>query len=264
MPYVQRQGLNVYYESHGRGLPVVLLHPLSLNHYFWVHQLFAFARTNRVLVMDHRGHGLSDKPAMGYSIAEMTADLRSVLDDAKIERAVLVGCSAGSMIALQAAVEDPVRVAALVLVSGATKLAPQIPPAVVQAYEQRFEAAFDYMIQGPTSAVTKRARPEVPTFLSDVYRVPSNFSPDVFVSCIRDPGGVFNWDVSTRLKDIRQPVLVLAGEEDQTMPLEAMRMLGASIPGANFKLVPGVGHYYPLERPRAFNADLRAFLGRVA
>jgi pimeloyl-ACP methyl ester carboxylesterase len=168
------------------------------------------------------------------------------------------------MIALQAAVEDPARVAALVLVSGATKLAPHIPPAVVQAYEQRFEAAFNYMIQGSTSAVTKRDRSEVPTFLFDVYRVPSNFSPSVFVSCIRDPGGVFNWDVSTRLKDIRQPVLVLAGEEDQTMPLEAMRLLGTSIPGAKFKVVPGVGHYYPLERPGDFNDDLRAFLERIA
>jgi 3-oxoadipate enol-lactonase len=263
MPYIQRNDVTIHYESIGHGSPIVFLHALSLNRYAWVHQLFAFARTHRVLVIDHRGHGLSDKPAAGYAIGEMAADLLAVLDHAGINTAILVGCSVGSMIAVQAALDAPERVVAMMLVSCATNLSPHVPRVVVEAYEQRFDAAFNYMIQGSTSEATKRLRPEVSAFLSDAYRASDSFSRDVFVSCMRDLNGVFNWNVATRLKEIRQAVLVVAGQEDQTMPFEAMRMLATSIPGAEFKMVPAVGHYYPLERPCDFNDDLRAFLGRL-
>jgi pimeloyl-ACP methyl ester carboxylesterase len=262
MPYVERNGVKVYYESFGRGTPLVFLHPLSLNRYVWAGQLFSFARSHRVLVVDHRGHGLSDKPARGYAISEMAADLLAILDDAGVDRAMLVGNSAGGMIAVQTALDAPDRVIAMMLVSCATNLAPSVPPAVLQAYAERFELAFDYMIQGSISARTKRERPEVGAFLSDAYRVQGSFSHSVFLSCIGDPNGVFNWNVVDRLKEVRQPALVVAGQEDETMPLEAIKLL-AKETRAEFKLVADVGHYYQLERPADFIEDLRAFLCRI-
>ena len=263
MPYAERDGVRIFYESFGEGAPVVFLHALSMNRYAWVHQVFAFARDHRVVVLDHRGHGLSDKPAGGYSVPQMALDVRVVLDHAGIDEAVLVGNSAGSMIALQVALDAPERVRAMMLVSCATNLAPYIPAEVLRAYEARFEAAFDYMSQGATSARTKRERPDVTAFLADVYRTKGNFSREVFLSSIRDPDGVFNWNVTDRLKDVRQPALVIAGHEDQAMPLEAMRALAEGLPRATFKVIPDVGHYYALERPIDFNADLHAFVASV-
>jgi pimeloyl-ACP methyl ester carboxylesterase len=260
MPYAQRENVGIFYETFGKGPPIVFLHPLSMNRYAWGHQVFAFARSHRVVVLDHRGHGLSDKPAAGYSIRKMALDARAVLDHAGIDDAVLVGNSAGAMTAIQLALDAPQRVRALFLASCATNLAPSIPAEVLQAYDARFEAAFDYMSDGATSARTKRERPEVTAFLADVYRAEGSFSRDVFLSCIRDPGGVFNWNVTDRLREVRQPALVLAGQEDRAMPIEAMRALAGGIPRATFKLVPDVGHYYPLERPTDFNNDLRGFL----
>jgi pimeloyl-ACP methyl ester carboxylesterase len=262
MPYVERDGVRIFYESFGDGgTPIVFLHALSLNRYAWTHQAFAFARTHRIVVLDHRGHGLSDKPASGYSVGEMALDVRAVLDHAGIDDAVLVGNSAGGMIAVQVAVDAPKRVRALILVSCATNLAPHIPAEVLQAYDARFEAAFDYMTQGATSARTKRERPEVAAFLADVYRARGNFSRNVFLSCIRDPDGVFNWHLGERLGDVLQPALVVAGQEDHAVPLAAVRLLAERLPNATLKVVPDVGHYYALERPSDFNDDLRAFLG---
>jgi 3-oxoadipate enol-lactonase len=263
MPHVERDGVKIFYESFGQGTAVVFLHPLSLNRYAWVHQLFGFARTHRVVVVDHRGHGLSDKPAGGYSIREMALDARAVLDHAEIDQAILVGNSAGGMVAVQTALDAPKRVVALMLVSCATNLAPSVPAGVLRAYDARFEAAFDYMIQGSISARTKRERPEVAALLSGAYRAKGNFSREVFLSCIHDSDGVFNWDVTERLKDISQPALVIAGQEDRTMPMEAMRALARRLPHAEFKIVADVGHYYQLERPDHFNADLRAFLTQL-
>jgi len=93
----------------------VFLHPTSANRYVWAHQIFAFARDHRVIVLDHRGHGLSDKPAVGYAIGEMAKDTLSVLDHAGVGAAVLVGNSVGSMIALQIALDAPDRVLGMML-----------------------------------------------------------------------------------------------------------------------------------------------------
>jgi 3-oxoadipate enol-lactonase len=260
MPCVRRGDVASSYESFGEGAPVVLLHALSMNRYAWVHQVFALARTHRVLVVDLRGHGLSDRPAGGYSIPEMALDVRAVLDDASVEQVSVVGNSAGGMIAVQLALDAPERVERMVLVSCATGLSPLVPPAVLQAYEARFEAAFDAMTRGATSARTKRERPEVASFLADVWRARGNFSPLVFQSCVRDPGGVFGWDVTERLREIERPALVFAGQEDQAVPLDAVRALAEGLPRATLRIVPEVGHYYPMERPGDFNDELRAFL----
>jgi pimeloyl-ACP methyl ester carboxylesterase len=262
MPLIERNGVHVYYEIFGHGPPLVLLHSLSTNRYVWANQLFAFARDHRVLVVDHRGHGLSDAPATGYAIAEMAADLVAVLDHAAVDRAVLVGSSAGGMIAVQAALDAPARVRAMMLVSCATNLAPAIPPEVLRAYEARFEQAFDYMIGGAISARTKRDRPEVGAFLADVYRVKGSFSREVFLECIRDPAGVFNWNVAERLNEIRLPALVISGQEDRAVPIEATAFLAREL-HAEHRVVPDVGHHYQLESPADFNADLRAFLNRA-
>jgi 3-oxoadipate enol-lactonase len=264
MPSIERDGTKIHYESYGQGAPLVLLHALSLNRYAWTHQAFAFARTNRVIVLDQRGHGLSDKPASGYAITEMTRDLLAVLDHAGVADAVLVGNSAGGMVALQAALDAPERVRALVVVSSATNLAPHVPSQVLEAYTNRFEAAFDFMMDGALSARTKRERPEVAAFLHDAFRVRENFAREVFLSCIRDPGGVFGWNIEDRLTAVQKPALVLAGEEDQSIPMEAVRRLASALPHAQLEVVPDVGHYHALERPDDFNRRLRAFLDVTA
>ena len=79
MPYITRNDVNVHYESFGRsqgGKPaIVFLHPWSTNRYIWSFQILKFARDHQCVVVDHRGHGMSDKPDSGYAIGEMAADV---------------------------------------------------------------------------------------------------------------------------------------------------------------------------------------------
>ena len=93
-------------------MPIVFLHPWTTNGNIWYYQVFPFALTNQVIVVDHRGHGRSDKPKSGYSIQEHARDVAAVLDAAKIDRAVLVGNSIGGMIAMQFTLDHPERVLA--------------------------------------------------------------------------------------------------------------------------------------------------------
>ena len=86
MPHITRNGVKVFYESFGQGAnTLVFLHPWTTNHYIWAFQVNEFAKDYRVLVVDHRGHGQSDKPASGYGIGEMAADVVAILDDAKVD-----------------------------------------------------------------------------------------------------------------------------------------------------------------------------------
>lgn len=260
MPHVERDGVTLHYESYGTGSPLVLLHPIATSRYYWASQVFSFARAHRVIVLDHRGHGLSSRPSGGYSVPVMAADLLAVLDHARAERATLVGNSIGGMIALQTAIDAPERVAALVVVSSATGLAPVVPPEVRVAYRERFEATFAFMMENAVSARTRRENPEVMAFLSGAAAAPENFVPAVLQACVADPQGVFDWDITRKLGDLRAPTLILAGAEDRAVPIEATRALAGAIPGARFEIVADAGHYLPLERPAEFNERLRAFL----
>ena len=123
MPYVNRNGVNIYYETYGQGFPIVFLHPFSTNGSIWTFQTYSFARTNQCVVIDERGHGRSDKPQQGYAIKEMAADVITVLDALKIAKAVFVGNSIGGMITMQLNLDAPDRVAGNVIVSSGTNLA---------------------------------------------------------------------------------------------------------------------------------------------
>jgi pimeloyl-ACP methyl ester carboxylesterase len=264
MPYVNRSGVNIYYETYGQGDPLVFLHPFSTNGYIWYFQTFSFARTNQCVVLDERGHGRSDKPQQGYAIKEMAADVVAVLDELKLNKAILVGNSIGGMIVMQLNLDYPGRVAGNVIVSSGTNVAAGMPAEAMAAFQQNPEAAFGALMEGAISAKTKRERPEILDLMKAQFAVEGNFPRYVFNAAGADPGGVFNWDITSRLKEIRKPTIVFAGEEDQGNPVAMNKLLADNIPGAQLRVVKDVGHFYQLEKPTEFNQELRQFINRVA
>lgn len=263
MPYVNRNGVNIYYETYGKGFPVVFLHPFSTNGSIWTFQTYAFAQTNQCIVIDERGHGRSDKPQQGYAIKEMAADVVAVLDTLNIKKAVFVGNSIGGMITMQLNLDAPDRVAGNVIVSSGTNLGAGMPPEAAQAFQKDLVGAFGGLIEGALAAKSKRERPELFAMLKGQFVAQENFPHHVFFAAAGDPNGVFNWNISDRLKDIKKPTLVLAGEEDQATPVAANKFLADNIPGAQLKVLKDVGHFYEVERPADFNVELQQFLKQV-
>jgi len=264
MPYVKRGGVNIYYETYGKGSPIVFLHPFSTNGYIWYFQTFTFARTNQCVVIDERGHGRSDKPQQGYAIKEMAADVVAVLDELKINKAIFVGNSIGGMITMQTNLDAPDRVAGNVIVSSGTNLAAGMPPEVMAAFQKDLAGAFGGLVEGALSAKSKRERPELLELMKSQFLVEENFPRHVFFAAASDPNGVFNWNITDRLKDISKPTLILAGEEDQATPVAANKMLADNIPGAQLRVVKDIGHFYEVEQPAAFNGELQQFVKQIA
>jgi pimeloyl-ACP methyl ester carboxylesterase len=264
MPYVNRSGVNSYYETYGQGVPLVFLHSFSANGYIWYFQTFTFARTNQCVVIDERGHGRSDKPQHGYAIKEMAADVIAVLDELKLNRAILVGNSIGGMIVMQLNLDYPERVVGNVIVSSGTNLGAGMPAEAKAAFQHNPEAAFGALMEGAIAAKTKRERPEILELMKAQFAVEGNFPRYVFSAASADPGGVFNWNITSRLKEIRKPTIVFAGEEDQGTPVAVNKLLADNIPIAQLRVVKEVGHFYQLEKPAEFNQELRQFINRVA
>jgi 3-oxoadipate enol-lactonase len=114
MPYASLNGIDLYYEEHGKGFPLVLAHGAGGNHLSWWQQVPEYARRHRVITFDHRGWGLSiDSDDRGP--AAFIEDLRLLLDHLEIEQAVLIGQSMGGLTSLGVALERPARVRGLVM-----------------------------------------------------------------------------------------------------------------------------------------------------
>jgi len=109
----------------GSGKDVLCVHGITANCRCWDVMASALFPAHRVIAMDLRGRGLSDRPDTGYSLEHHVRDILTLLDEQKIERVVLMGHSLGAFIALAFAAEHPRRLERLVLVDGAGKLSPE-------------------------------------------------------------------------------------------------------------------------------------------
>lgn len=115
MPNTIANGININYEVHGAGSPVVLIGGLGSHIQSWATQLPIYSEHYKVIAFDNRGMGKSDKPDMEYSIEMMADDAVSLLDSLDIEKASFVGKSMGGMISQWIGIKYPNRVDKLVM-----------------------------------------------------------------------------------------------------------------------------------------------------
>lgn len=122
MAYFEHEGCTLHYEEYGQGEPLVLLHGLGSSCQDWEYQVPELARQYRVILLDVRGHGRSDKPRERYSIAGFSADLLALLEHLNTGPVHLAGLSMGGMIGFQFAVDHPHRLRSLCIVNSAPEV----------------------------------------------------------------------------------------------------------------------------------------------
>ena len=115
MPIVEANGIKLYYEERGAGDPLVMIMGITARGAVWEKHADFWQRNFRCILPDNRGVGLSDKPAGPYTSAHMADDYAALMQELGIERARVIGCSMGSIIAQQRALRHPARVRSMVL-----------------------------------------------------------------------------------------------------------------------------------------------------
>ncbi len=248
-------GVRLHYRIQGRpGAPwLVLLNGMLSDATMWAGALPGLTEAFRVLTFDGRGQGRSDAPLEGpYPPPLLAQDARELMAALDLRHPWLAGLSNGSSIALELLASQPGRFRGAVLVSAV--------PHVDFAMELRLRHWLRCLELGGPGLQFDAAAPYLwgDRFLEQRYQMLKGYflkriiMNEPFHGSRHQIGGVLQWDIRSKLATIKDPVLLLAGAEDLLTPawkcLETAKLVGHS----RFEIVPGVGHAFPVEAPRAF------------
>lgn len=256
----------LYWETDGDGMPVVLIHGMSTDLRMWDSQVAELARSYFVIRYDIRGLGRSPRPLAPYRMAD---DLSALLDHLNVPAAVLVGFSTGGAIALDLAARQPARVAALIAVGA-------IPPVEAAADSDlaAAERALDDLLSARDEA---RGRGDLAAAVDGDL--------DVWASCHRGQSRAqladwcmanpyFHADADENellgpitmedLSEIAAPTLIVVGAEDVELARLWGQRLADTIPGSELRVIPGADHFVSSGQPAVFNETVREFLDRRA
>jgi pimeloyl-ACP methyl ester carboxylesterase len=227
-------------EDNGDGTPVVLLHGLTATKRYVVMGSKALERSgHRVIAYDARGHGRSD-PAPSpdaYEYADLAADLRRVMDERGIGRAVLAGASMGSHTALRFALEEPERVAALCVITPAFDPAEPDDPSRLAHWDALSEGLREGGVEGFVAAYGDPGVPEAwrETVLKVIrQRLSQHEHPEAVADALRVVPRSRPFDDLDDLREISAPTVVVADrdEADPGHPLWIGETYARLIPGA--------------------------------
>ncbi|MDQ0846728.1 alpha/beta fold hydrolase [Streptomyces sp. V1I6] len=262
--------INLYYEDHGTGQPVVLIHGWPLNGASWEKQTAALlAAGHRVVTYDRRGFGRSDQPTDGYDYDTFASDLNEVLTTLDLRDAVLVGFSMGSgEVTRYLGTYGSDRIAKAVVIG-------VVPPFLLKTDDN--PGGVDASVfKGIEEAITADRFAFMTAFLADFYNVDvlggeriseqavqASWNVAVSASAKGTLDCVQAWltDFRADLPRIDVPTLIIHGDADRTLPVEATAIpLAERITGARLTIVPGGPHGLIWTHADEVNTALLAFL----
>jgi len=230
MTEIKINGVKIHYEITGSGRPFVFIHGGHLGSGSWHSQVAHFSKRYRAITYDIRGHGQSDVPEGGYSIGDCVEDLHQLLDHLAVERAYLAGLSMGGYIALSFTLSYPDRVDALILAG--TNSGP-----VIETLRKR----------GDEKAARVRSK--------------GTDSAKKFIKA--HEANAARPDLTSRLSEIRKPVLIVVGDQDIITPRYISEVMHEGIANSRIVVLSNCGHRCHEEQPDTFNSIVSDFLQRI-
>jgi aminoacrylate hydrolase len=260
MPRISIGDCYLHYERHGDGFPVLFISGLNGQGAYWRDQVPSFAKNFEVVLHDHRGVGQSDHSRIAYTVERMAADVVHLMDALGIAKAHIVGHSTGGAIAQVLALEQPRRLASMVIAASWTK---------ADAYFRR--------LFGLRKEILARLGPAAYLQAATLFLYPSawiarnnerlrqleaqllaTFSlPEIVMSRI---DALLAFDRTEELGRIRTPTLIVAAQDDAVTPPYFSEELARLIRGAEVKFFPQGGHCFTQIMSREFNQAVLPFL----
>ncbi|MCL4707098.1 alpha/beta hydrolase [bacterium] len=256
-------GINLHYEDHGHGLPVILLHGFPLTHEIWQPQIEALQNECRVITPDLRGHGKSEAPGEVYTMAGLADDIAGLIKHLNCGPAIIAGHSMGGYVAFAFYRRYADLVKGQVLVS--TRAAADTPEGKAnrEAMAQRAEherssaVAVEKMLPNMMSPASLAADPSLQTKV-DAMMAATSFHGIAGAQ----RGMASRSDSSDLLQTISVPTLIIAGTADALIPPVESQNMAQAIHGAELQLLDDAGHLPSLEKPHEFTAALQHWLRR--
>src|SRR5213594_822530 len=271
MPLAAVDGIKLYYEESGQGLPLVFVHEFAGDYRSWHPQVRFFSRRYRTIAFNARGYPPSDVPegVEAYSQDRAAEDIRGVLDALKIPKAHVCGLSMGGYATLHFGLKHPDRALSLVVAGAGYGSAPgerekflRDSEAVVKRFEDDGMAkTADFYAKGPTRV---QLMDKDPHSWREFHRQLAEGSARGHALTqrgvqLRRPSIM---DLGERMEKLEVPTLIMTGDEDDPC-LEPAIFMKRKIPTSGLVVLPKSGHAINLEEPEAFNRAVLDFLTAV-
>jgi len=246
MPVNKIGDINIYYEIHGEGEPLLLIMGLGGDASRWYRIIPILSKKYKVISFDNRGVGQSDIPDIPYSMEMMADDAAGLLESFGIEAAHIFGISMGGMIAQHFALRHPEMVTSLILgctrcggehmvlaaAGGGNPLNPDLVR--VMTAEERARALLPYLW-------SQEFIDNNPDIVEEHVTMTTKNPVDV-VGYTRQMEAADRLDTYERLPEITVPTMVIAGDSDLLIPAENSRIIASRIPGAELVIMEKLGH----------------------
>lgn len=252
-------GTAIAYDDVGSGDPVVFIHGLGSSARDWERQVDVFASTHRVITVDLRGHGRSNKPPGPYSIEQFASDVAGLIDHLGIAPVSVVGISLGGMVAFQLAAARPDLLDKVVIVNALpdndlladARMQVAIRKMIVRVLGLRRMGAFLAPRLFPDEDMEEERQILVERWAENDKRA----YQASFQAIIDWPG------VTARIGDFSGPMLMVSASDDY-VPLATKQPYLDRLPQIEHVVIGNSHHAVPVERPDAFNRVLAEFLDR--
>ena len=269
MPTIRANDIDIYYEEHGSGEPLLLIMGWGGNAATWKPQIPGLAEHYHVVAFDNRGIGRTSAPDEPYTIPQMAADTVGLLDALDLSWAYVFGISMGGMIAQELALSHPDRVRALVLgctspggdrAAGAELLQQEIGDFLQKSDKETHSLEWfsDFLKRLWTDEALAQANGYLQDFVLSLIRF-----PPASHGLRHQSAAIAAHDAFDRLPQISHPTLVITGDEDSLIDPRNSDILAKHIPDAELRLFPGLKHAFHLEQPDLVNSVIVDFVRRA-
>lgn len=255
MPETKVNDIELYYEVHGEGVPLVLISGLGYSLWQWHLMVPYLEKHFQVITLDNRGVGQTDKPAGPYTASMLAKDTLGLLDVLGVDKAVVMGHSMGGFIAQAMVLEYPERVSKLILAS--TNFGgPRHVPVTAEAMAVLSDVTSDPMTRLRNGIIVSTApgfaerQPELIQAWLD-WRVANPLDLAGYQSQMAIGLGLMAEDAAfeSKLPNVSAPTLILFGEYDKVVPPANADLLAKQLKGSQTRILPDAGHFFPLEVP---------------
>jgi pimeloyl-ACP methyl ester carboxylesterase len=261
MPYCVVDDTRLYYTERGAGEPLLLIHGLGSSGRDWAAQADHLGDHYRVLRVDLRGHGRSERGNGPYSIAQFARDVAVFLRKRDAAPAHVIGLSMGGMVAFELAAGAPQILRSLVVVNSVADMRLHTWHDVWFYTSRRAAVQLLGMRRvGQLLAGQLFVKPSQEALREKFVRRWARNDKQAYLWSV---DAIMRWGVTDRLKDIDVPALLVSSDEDYT-PVSAKERIAAQLPDGELAVVEDARHALPVEKPAVFNELVGDFVERVS
>jgi 3-oxoadipate enol-lactonase len=261
MPLRKINGQWIHYEDTGANLPpVVLAHGLLMDHEMFAPQVEALRSLYRIISWDARCHGETETTDDPFTYGDLADDLRGLLDDLGIERAVIGGMSQGGFVALRFALKHPERAAALILLSTQAGTEDPDKAAIYESMLEVWESEGlnDQLAETIAAIVLGNEWPGRFEWIAKWRQRPRSLLRPAFNALVGRE------DIHDRLGEIKVPALVIHGTADAAIDIELAQRLCSGLANSRpLVTVEGGGHACNLTHPKLVNLVVQHYLAEL-